>query len=433
MRLLDKYLFRESLVFFSISLFVFTGILLTLRMLKFAALIVNRGVELSQISLVFISIIPTFLEFAIPLSVLLGIMLAVGRLSADSEVIVMRASGVSIFSLLRPVLLFAGGCALITLFVAVYLSPAGAKSLNNTLFNIAKSRSLSGLDAGVFNKLGALTLYTEQIDYQSGALTHVLIDDERDNQNAKIITAQRGKILSDTQAQTINIELEDGYIHEVLENKYGITQYDHNSIALRPDELYDEEFYKRDRTPRELTLAELKEEVSAQQFQLDNLLPANDTPLIQPQETNASLDKLNTVLPEASATPLPSAKDLKRKIARLVSESGRRFSMPFACIALALLALPLGVQVPRTQRTWGSGLSTSLGVLVFVVYYSFFSIGLALAEKGTLNPFIALWLPNLVIASLGAFATWKVASEKWQSVPYAMDMWLRKRWVGAAR
>ena len=95
MRILDRYILRETLAYFGISLFAFTGMLLVLRMLRLADLVINRGVELDQVVMVFIAIIPTFLEIAVPLATLLGVMLAFARLSGDSEIVVNRGSGVS--------------------------------------------------------------------------------------------------------------------------------------------------------------------------------------------------------------------------------------------------------------------------------------------------------------------------------------------------
>ncbi|MCI5064648.1 LptF/LptG family permease, partial [bacterium] len=93
MKILSRYILREVLTYFAISLFIFTGILFTLRVLKLTSLIVNKGVLLSQVLLVFLSVIPAFLEIAVPLAALLGPMLTLARLSGDSEVIVIRASG----------------------------------------------------------------------------------------------------------------------------------------------------------------------------------------------------------------------------------------------------------------------------------------------------------------------------------------------------
>ena len=81
MRLIPRYIFTECLIFFGISLAAFTGVLLTIRMLQFASLIINKGVEPGQIGMVFLAIVPTFLEIALPLAVLLGVMLCFARLS----------------------------------------------------------------------------------------------------------------------------------------------------------------------------------------------------------------------------------------------------------------------------------------------------------------------------------------------------------------
>jgi Lipopolysaccharide export system permease LptF/LptG len=89
-RRLTRYIFGECLHFFALCLTAFTGILFTIRILKFSSLIINKGVDPHQIGRVFFAVIPTFLEFALPLAALLAVMLAFARLSGDSEVVVLR-------------------------------------------------------------------------------------------------------------------------------------------------------------------------------------------------------------------------------------------------------------------------------------------------------------------------------------------------------
>ena len=192
MRILSRYIISEVLTFFLISLTAFTGLLLTLRMLKLTSLIINRGVEFGQIFQVFIAIIPTFLEIALPMSTLLGVMLAFARMSGDSEVVVMRASGVSLLSFLRPIAIFACSIGALGLFVSCVLRPWGFESLSSALFQIARSKSTSGLTEGVFNKLGEITLYADSIDYQTGNLNRVIVDDKRDEIQRKVVVAKRG-------------------------------------------------------------------------------------------------------------------------------------------------------------------------------------------------------------------------------------------------
>jgi lipopolysaccharide export system permease protein len=404
-KILYRYTLKESALFFFISLFAFTGVLLTLRMLRFANLIIDKGVEISQIGAVFISIIPTFLEVAIPLATLLGVMLAFARFSGDSEVVVMRASGISILQLVRPVIIFGLLASAAGILVAQELKPWGFRNLSATLFDIARTKSTSGLEKGVFNKLGDLTLYAERIDYQTGALGNVLIDDRRDKNQRKVVTAQGGEIRSDTANRAIVLLLRDGTIHEQLEGKYAVTRFLTNNLSVNPDELFDQESQKG-RNISEMYLTELRERLFYLR-ELRSKLPEEG--LLQPEGYPQPVP--TTVLAEKT-----SREALEKRIVRTEIELGQRFSLPFASFALALLALPLGIQPPRAQRTWGAGLSATLGLMIFVLYYGIFSIGLVLAQNGTVSTLVSLWMPNAAVLALAAFALYKTSTEQWHSV-----------------
>lgn len=415
MKILSRYIIKESAAYFLIALFTFTGILLTLRMLKLAGLIINKGVELGQIGLVFVAIVPAFMEVAIPLATLLGVMLAFGRLSGDSEVIVMRSSGISILQLVRPIIVFGLLCGAFSLFVSHTASPWGFKILSRTLFEIARSKSTAGLEQGVFNKLGNLTLYTEKIDYHTGALDKVLIDDKRNADERKIITATTGEIVSSEEDRTITLRLFEGEIHEQLESRYVITAYDTNSVELSSDEMYDSDTQTKRENNRELSLGQIAHFREKYAQQLAHIIAhPEDEP------------KQQVSLPgQSPKNPPLGKKELQRKIRKLDVEAVRRFSMPYASFILALIALPLGIQQPRSQKTWGAGLSAALGLIVFVIYYGLLSTGVALAEGGKLNPYIALWIPNVVATAIAAYSIWKMGTEQWQSIAQRFEETLR--------
>jgi len=427
-KILYRYTLKESALFFFMSLFAFTGILLTLRMLRFANLIIDKGVEISQIGAVFISIIPTFLEVALPLATLLGVMLAFARFSGDSEIVVMRASGISVLQLVKPVVLFGLLASTAGIFVSHEFKPWGFRNLAATLFDIARSKSTSGLETGVFNKLGDLTLYAEQIDYQSGELGNIVIDDRRDKTQRKIVTAKGGEIRSDSENQSIVLVLKEGTIHEQLDGKYAITRFSTNNLSVNPDQLFDQESLKG-RNISEMYLFELQERLAYLRSLLAAFPEAGDlSPSLYPSPVPAS------VLAEKT-----SKEALAKRVVRTELELGQRFSLPFASFALALLALPLGIQPPRAQRTWGAGLSASLGLLVFVLYYGIFSIGIVLAQSGAIPTLVSLWLPNVAVLALAAYALYKTSTEQWQSVAAGLydvvenaALLLRNLWIGAA-
>lgn len=391
MKILSKYVLKEIASFFAISLLTFTGLLLTIRMLKLTSLIVNRGVEFGQIGTVFVAIIPTFLEIALPMSTLLGVMLAFARLCGDSEMIVMRASGISLLKFLAPLTLFAlvvGGSGL---FVSCVLRPWGFATLSHALFDIARSKSTSGLTEGVFNKIGQLTLYAEKIDYRTGDLSKVIVDDKRDDAQRKVVVARKGKIVADEETQSLSLLLGEGVAHEEQDGKYTRTRFVSNSLSVNPAELKDDT--KKGVSARELRGKELQETID----HYKHMIRSTDT-----EEVEVYGQTL-------------TRKELLKKFRRAKIEYGQRLSLPYASVVMAFIGMALGIMSPRTQRTWGAGFAATLGLLVFIAYYSVFSIGVALADSGSLKVWIALWAPNIFATAIAALLVHRIGTERWQS------------------
>jgi lipopolysaccharide export system permease protein len=391
-RLLSRYVLKEVLVFFSISLLTFTGLLLTLRMLRLTSLIVNRGVAIGQIAKVFIAIIPTFLEIALPMSALLGVMLACARMCGDSEVVVVKASGVGLASFLKPLTVFAVSIGLIGLFVSCVLRPWGFDTLSTALFDIARSKSTSGLSEGVFNKLGDISLYAESIDYGTGELRRVIVDDKRDDQQRKVVVAKRGRIVADETAQTISLLLADGVAHESADGKYTRTAFITNSLSVDPAELKSDS--KKGVTARELNTSRLREVITEYKLLLRN----SQTP---------SVEVFGETITRA---------ELQKKYRRAKVEHGQRLSLPCASVIMTFIGFAIGIMSPRTQRSWGAGFAITLGLVVFMLYYAIFSMGLALADGGKIHVGVALWLPNVVATIIAVVLVRKIVTEQWVSV-----------------
>ena len=407
-RRLTGYLFREWLSFFLLCLGAFTGVLFTLRVLNFSELIINKGVDTSQIALVFLSIVPTFLEFAIPLSALLGVMLAGARLSGDSELVVLRASGISIYQLLYPLGIFSTFVFILSLAVSFTLKPWGHQTLSDALFDIARTKSTAGLEAGTFNRVGALTLYAEKIDNKKGALTGVMIDDRRGNDQRKVIFAEKGQILSRPSTRTIIFSLQNGSIHEMIGGNYLATQFVTNSIFLGADELYNPDAKVRGKVPRELTINQLR--VATKQLSAAEALMEREGQTIRP------IDSFDPEVQKHFTESAISSAQLTKKRRRLQVEIDQRYSMPFATAILTLLALPLGIHPPRAQRSWGVGLSVVVGIGVFVSYYGLLSLGLTLVESELVSSSVGVWIPNIVTALIAFWLVHEVGSERVSSI-----------------
>ena len=399
----------------------FTGILFAVNLLKFASLIVAKGVGSEHILMVFLSLIPTFMEIAIPMAMLLGVMLAFARLSGDSELIVLRASGISLTSLIFPVVISGIAVTIISCFVSFIGRPWGYETLNTSLLEIASTTSTAGLDAGVFSKLGELTIYCETIEHSTGDMSHVLLDDRRDPLNRKIIFSKSGTLLNDQVKHQIIFYLKDGEIHEEHDGKYAVTHFKENVSVMNADELISSDGAgRKGKAFNAMSLEELHE---TKKIYADILRQLQEFNATNPKPGEV-LDIKKISLPygqQMSADQL-NPKELKKRMNRSDIEAGRRLSMPFAAFVLALVGMSLGIQPPRTQRTFGIGLSAVFGLLVFVIYYGFLSVGIALAERGTVPTTISLWIPNAVVFVIALYSLRKLGKEKWQSVTEMVEV-----------
>lgn len=390
MTILYRYILREVALFSAITLLIFTTLLLTVRMIRFAALVINKGVDGGQVLEVMVSIVPTFLEIALPLAILLGVMLAFARFSGDSEIVVLRSSGISLWQITGPVVLFGILSGAFGFYVSLHLKPWGHRNLAEALFDIARSKSTSGLTSGVFNPLGQLTLYAQNVDYDTGALQNVLVDDRRDRALRQVVIAQRGFIRSNPQERTISILLKDGTIHEQQAERYTLTKFEDNIIAVNSDELVGANDESKEQPLRAMKVNQLR----------------------------GTVDELKHML-AAVPVPAPDAAEqrrIERRLVRARIELSMRYAMPITVFIFALIGLPLGIQPPRTQRTWGAGLSVLLALLVFVFYFAVLSVGFSLAESGSISAELAVWLPNLLSAICAFVLLRNLASERWVSV-----------------
>jgi len=366
-KIVHRYIFREILVPFLFGLSVFTFILLIARLLRLIELVVTRGVPVMNILKLLTYIMPAFLEVTVPMAMLLAILIAFGRLSADSEMVALRSSGLSLYQLIAPVAIFALLATAATGALSIWARPWGNRALKTALFDLARTRASAGIKPQVFNDdFPGLVIYAENIDATNDRLRHVLISDERDNAQHNTIFAREGAMVSNPATQAVTLRLRDGFIH-TSDGRQGTEYHTHfqfYDVNLDLRQMI-EGARQRERDPKELTLGQLGRAIAAKR-----------------------------------AAGLPFVPELV--------EYHRKFSIPFACVVFALVAVPLGVQPVRAARS--RGFTLSLGMIF--VYYVILSVGQALAEQTIVPAAVGLWLPNAIFAVLGAFLFARAARER---------------------
>jgi lipopolysaccharide export system permease protein len=368
-RTLNRYVFQEMLTPFFLGLAVFTSVLLIARILKLVELVVNRGIPFLDMVKMFAYILPAFLEVTVPMALLLALLLAFSRLSADQETIAIKTSGISLYQTTVPVTVFVLLTCLLTFFLTLYARPWGNTALKAALYQMTKMRAQAGLQEKVFNTdFDGLVLYVEEIRPPGNLLQGVMIADRRDPQQHNTMFAGTGLLIFNEQTQSLTLRLLDGTIHTVLpqEKSYHRTNFTVYDVTLSLAAALAE-MKTRDKNPQEMSPLELNRAIAGKQA--------------AGLSANAELVELH-----------------------------RRFSIPFACIAFALIGIPLGMQPARAIHARGFTLS-----LAFIfLYYVFLTIGEDLGRKGTLPTVLALWLPNLVLGGIGGYLFLQAA---WEAPP----------------
>ncbi|MFP6662630.1 MAG: LPS export ABC transporter permease LptF [Deltaproteobacteria bacterium] len=355
-RTLQRYILFQVLAPFAGGLALFTFILLIARIMKLVELVVNRGVPAGEILLLFSYILPAFLEVTVPMALLLGVILAVGRLSSDSEIIAMRASGLSLYQIAAPILVLSLLVWALAFPLSLHARPWGNAALKTGIFDLARTRATAGLKEQVFNDdFAGLIIYTEEIEPPGNRMKRILISDHRSGGDVNTVIANHGELVADAEAQTLNLRLFDGTI---FTNAPQRQSYDRTDF-----EIYD-----------------VLLDIGAALGGLPNRARAvNELPV---EQLRAQIETL-----ESEGAPA-----LRERV-----ELQRRYAIPFAAIIFALLGIPLGLQPVRAVRS--RGLAVSLGVIL--AYYLLLAGAEALAQNGRFPIIPTLWTPNVLLGSIG--------------------------------
>jgi lipopolysaccharide export system permease protein len=356
-RTLTRYLISEVLPPFFFGLLAFTFVLLIARILKLIELVITRGVPLLQIGKLLSLILPTFLELTVPMAFLLAILLGLGRLSNDQEILALKASGVSPMRILWPIAGLALIIAAVTLLLTMFARPAANQALKKELYNIAKSRIGTALKEKVFNDdFPKILIYLEEIIPPGNTAQGVLIVDKRDPARDDIILGKVAIISTDEQTNTLGLKLFDGSIYEREKKRPGFSQTRFNiyDFKLDLDDLVGP-VKKKDSGPKEVSLKHLIATIHQKEG--------------------------------SGAKAIPERMELQQ-----------RFSFAFIPLIFCLLGVSLTLlpRSARAGRSWGFALC----LFWLLAYYALLSLGRALGDKGLLHPVPALWLPNLVVGGI---------------------------------
>lgn len=368
MSILDRYIMKEILAPFLLALFGMTFFMTSFTFIQSLEFLFRYQASLAQIGRIYLYSLPFVMVMTVPMSVLMAILLAFGRLSGDSEVIAMKANGVSTFRMFLPALLFAVPAWLASQYMYLVLMPQAEFAVRTEFTNLVQGEANLILKPRVFSEFGDdVVLYVNDLSSDATTASGVfLYMGEMGRSDAKVVVAD-----ALTKVQ-----------NEAGETQFRLQRGTSHTTALDDPEQYTLDFFQS------LDL-ELQEGAAGK-------LQKSTHPAMM------SMDELHAMREEHRD------KGRLKEVDRYTVQIQRRFSIPFACLIFPLFGVAMGIVNVRGGK--GSGFAMSIGI--FVLYYMLMMLFEGMGEKGQFPPILAVWLPNTLLLAAGGYLMWKATQEK---------------------
>lgn len=346
------YLLKELLLFFLLSVAVFTFILVISNLGRLADQVVNKGVGIIDILMLIIYSSPKFFIFTFPMAFLLSSVVSLGRLSSENEILALKASGVNLQYLFIPVAIFGTAVFLAGFLNNAYLLSSSSQKFQDTLMDCVRKGFSIDDKEGIFNdSIKGVVIYIDKVDTSRKALSGVVISDDRDEGVRQTMTAQEGAVNIDTSSLDMSFRLKNGslQIWEKATDAYRSISFKDHVFSLNLATLLPKEWRKR---PYEMDISELKKKIRTAK-------PANRYDL--------------------------------------TLEIYKKFSIPFSIIAFVLLTVPLGIK----RRTEGVFSGVVFSIVIFICYYMLSALFENMGRAYEISPLLICFAPNIVFSLIG--------------------------------
>lgn len=395
MRIFTRYILAEVVSHALLGGVLFTFVLFMRDLGRILELVVRDSASLADAARIILYTLPNTLTVTIPMAVLVGILLGLSRLAADSEITAMRASGMGALSFVRIISLVSLAALGLGLLNSLYLAPRSAAALLALEGSLRSSQASFEVQPRVFYEdFKNYVLYIQDVRPAAGAALwqHVFLADLTDPASPRITTAEQAVVVNGTpqagDPQTLRMHLVDGTQHQISPtdpNQYTISTFGSSDLPIETGGQEDTHVGRSDTPILALTLPQLWRQAHAQGL----------------SDHAATLYRI---------------------------EFNKRFSYPVACLVLMLVGVPLGLSSKRGGKSTGFVVT----ILLVFLYYFISSLGLAFAKTGKLSALFGVWGANLLFAIAGSALLYQhsrggVALTGIASVGETLQRWIRQR------
>ncbi|MCK4858333.1 MAG: LptF/LptG family permease [candidate division Zixibacteria bacterium] len=446
---MSRYILKEHIGPFIFAFFIVTFVLIIDFIPQVVELIVGRDLSTWTVLKYFVLNLAWMLALSVPMAVLVSTLMAFGRLTADNEILGIKSSGVNMLRLMLPVIFVASLLGVGLIWFNNNVLPDANHAASNLKGDIKRTRPTIELKSGVFiDYIPGYIILIDKVDHETSSLKGVIIYDQKNQKVAKTITADSGRVEFSAQGQYITFHLLNGQVHEqdlTRESSYRLLAFESQTFLVQNLGTRLEETDHSYRGDREMSTAQLARKTGAWSNEIRNyqkmIIEETDSAINTILAPRDKAERLKTTDPKyiqqaALGKAAKMHNDVFRLLRtrkgqihsneRLVSKYGveihKKYSLPAACLAFVLIGAPLGVM----GRKRGMAISVGVSIALFTVYWAFLIGGEQLADRLILPPWVAMWIANVLMVSIGLLLLYKVKNEKPIGVLLAHLFWRRK-------
>jgi len=430
--ILSWYILRAHAGPFLFSVATLMFLFLLQFVMKFIDQLVGKGLTAWVIMELIILNLSWMLVLAVPMSVLVAVLMAFGELSSRNEITVMKASGVSIYRMLAPVLIAGAVVALLMVWFNNYVLPESNHRLKTLTVDIRRKKPTLAIVDGVFSHdITGYSILVRKTFKENNDLEGITLYDYRNPMQSVVITAEKGRISFSPDYRKLILDLQEGEVHELdLQKIHSYRRARFTTLRRAMNvEGFDFErsststFSRGDREMSAATMAAIVDSLRGLRGSMEEhlrqrmteeagrlvapeTLPGGPVPEEGQSPAARALQKAQFLSTEVTST-LFRMEMLSKQIGQYLVEIHKKYSIPAACIVFVLVGVPLGIMA----RKGGFGIAATLSLGFFVLYWACLIGGEKLADRNYVAPWLGMWAANIIIGLLGAYLTFRVGRE----------------------
>ncbi|WP_413574991.1 LPS export ABC transporter permease LptF [Bdellovibrio sp. HCB290] len=350
-----QYIFFEMLPSFILGLLVFVSIILMFQVLRLTEFALVHGVAIKTIAEIIGYVVISLLPVLFPMALLFSVLLTYGRLSQDSEIVAMKASGLAMGTLLLPAIILALIVGTVSAQTSFVIAPWGNRQFEVLFTRLANTKATAVIKEGTFAEgFFDMVVYANEVDSKNGKLRKVFIYDEKNSDVPLTVIAKEGSMLPDPDrpGQEVLLRLQNGEIHRQTKTHTKISFDTYDVHFSEPDQ-----HVERAKSPPSLTL-----------------------------------DEVRNRLKQGISDP--------EELRIMQTEFHKRSAISVLCLVFALIGVGLGTTTNRRAAKAG-GMIMCIGIIIF--YWVLYVAAEGAARNGTLPASLAIWAPNAIFGFIAIY------------------------------